>query len=244
MLKDFEAAVSGLGAGGSKTFSLTFPEDYHARTLAGQTVQFEVTVKRVESPILPEIDGDFAKAMGIADGDIAKLREEVKGNLVRELRRRVRAKIKDQAMDALLGVTPIEAPHALVSAESEQLAENARRDLEQRGLSAKRIPVETAWFVDQATRRVKLGLIMAELVNANQLHAKPEQVRAQVEDLAQSYEVPEELIRWYYSKPERLAQIEAAVIEDNVVDWVCGKARTADQPVTFDELMGSATPAA
>lgn len=239
MLKDFETAVTGLKAGESKTFDLTFPEDYHAAHLAGQTVQFEVTVKKVEAAVLPEVDADFAKALGVADGDVAKLREEVKANLEREVKRRVQAKVKEQVMNALLAVTPIEVPKALIEAESQQLADNARRDMEMRGMPTKDIPVQAAWFVEQAERRVKLGLIMAELVKSKELNAKPEQIRALVEEMAQSYEDPSELVRWYYAQPERLAQAEAVVIEDNVVTWVTEQAKTTDKAVGFDELMGN-----
>ncbi|MCK2088520.1 trigger factor [Thauera aromatica] len=239
MLKEFEGAVAGLKAGDSKTFDMTFPEDYHAQHLAGQAVQFEVTLKAVEEAVLPTVDGDFAKALGVADGDVSKLREEVKANLEREVKRRIQSRVKEQVMEALLAATPIEVPKALVQAESEQLANSARRDLEMRGLKTKDISVEPAWFADQAVRRVKLGLIMAELVKANELHAKPEQVRALVEEMAQSYEDPSELMRWYYSEPERLAQAEAVVIEDNVVAWVSTKADTTDKDVAFDELMGN-----
>jgi trigger factor len=239
MLEAFDTAVTGLSAGATKTFDLTFPENYH-KNLGGQTVQFEVTVHKVNGPILPEIDADFAKALGVDDGDVAKLREEVKGNLVREVKRRIQAKTKDRVLEALLEVTPIEAPKALVSAESTQLAENARRDLEARGVPVKDVPVEAAWFTDQAVRRVKLGLIMAELVKTNSLHARPEQVRALVEEMAESYEDPAELVRWYYAQPERLAQAEAVATEDNVVEWVCSRARTGDKAISFDELMGKA----
>ena len=176
----------------------------------------------------------------MADGDVAKLREEVKGNLEREVKRRIQSRLKEQVMDALIEVAPIEVPKALVQAESNQLADNARRDLEMRGLKTKDIPVDPSWFKDQAERRVKLGLIMAELVKASELHAKPEQIRALVEEMAQSYEDPSELVRWYYAQPERLAQAEAVVIEDNVVEWVCAKADTSDKEVAFDELMGNA----
>lgn len=239
MLKDFEDAVVGLAAGEGKTFDMTFPEDYHAANLAGKQVQFEITVKAVEEPVLPEVDADFAKSLGVADGDVAKLREEVKGNLEREVKRRIQSRLKEQVMDALIEVAPIEVPKALVQAESNQLADNARRDLEMRGLKTKDIPVDPSWFKDQAERRVKLGLIMAELVKTSELHAKPEQIRALVEEMAQSYEDPSELVRWYYAQPERLAQAEAVVIEDNVVEWVCAKADTSDKDVAFDELMGN-----
>lgn len=243
MLEEFETAVIGLGAGESKTFDLTFPASYNARNLAGQTAQFEVTVRGVEAPVLPEIDADFARALGVADGDIAKLREEVRGNLTREVKRRIQANIKNQVMEALLAVTPIDAPRALVNAESAQLAEKARRDLVARGIPPGETPAQT-WFAGQAARRVKLGLIMAELVKANGLHARPEQVRALVEEMAQSYEDPAELVRWYYARPERLAQVEAVATEDNVVEWVCSKARTRDKTVSFDDLMGGANASA
>jgi trigger factor len=240
MLKDFENAVAGMTAGDGKTFALTFPEDYHAANLAGQPVQFEVTVKRVEEPVLPAIDEDLARALGVTDGDLTKLRDEVRANLEREVKRRIQAKVKDQVMEALLAVNPIEVPKALVEQESKQLADNARRDLEMRGMKAKEIPIEPAWFAEQAVRRVKLGLIMAELVKAKELFAKPEQVRALVEEMAQSYEDPTELVRWYYAQPERLSQAEAVVIEDNVVEWVVAQAQTSDNVVSFDELMGNA----
>ncbi len=240
MLKDFEAAAVGMKAGESKTFDMTFPEDYHAEHLAGQAVQFDIAIKRVEAPKLPEVDADFARALGVADGDVAKLREEVKNNLQREVKRRIQARVKEQVMDALLAANPIEVPKALVESESRQLAENAKRDLEMRGMNAKDIPVQPAWFAEQAERRVKLGLIMAELVKENELFAKPEQVKALVEEMAESYEDPSELVRWYYSQPERLAQAEAVVIEDNVVEWVVSKVETSDKDITFDELMGNA----
>ncbi|MBW7859643.1 MAG: trigger factor [Rhodocyclaceae bacterium] len=240
MLKDFEEAVAGLKAGESKTFDMTFPADYHAAELAGQPVQFEVTVKRVEAPILPEVDADFARALGIADGDLEKLRAEVRNNLEREVKRRVQSRVKEQVMEALIEAHPIEVPKALVEAESRQLAENAKRDLEMRGMNAKDIPVDPSWFSDQASRRVKLGLIMAELVKARELFAKPDQIRTLIEEMAQSYEDPGELVRWYYAQPERLAQAEAVVIEDNVVEWVVSQAETTDTEISFEDLMGNA----
>lgn len=240
MLKEFETAVVGLSPGEGKTFDMTFPEDYHAKSLAGQPVQFEVTLKRVEEPVLPALDENLAKALGIADGDLAKMRSEVRANLEREVKRRLQSKVKEAVMNSLLAVTPIEVPKALVASESEQLAENARRDLEMRGLKTKDIPVEPGWFIEQAERRVKLGLIMAELVKSRELYSKPEQIRALVEEFAQSYEDPTEVIGWYYSQPQRLAQAEALVIEENVVEWVLKGAKTIDKAVSFDELMGNA----
>jgi trigger factor len=219
---------------------MTFPEDYHAKHLAGQAVEFDVTVKRVEEPKLPEVDENLARALGIADGDVVKMREEVRANLEREVKRRLQARVKEAVMNALIEVTPLEVPKALVGKESQELAENAKRDLETRGMKTKDIPVDPNWFLDQAERRVKLGLIMAELVKSKELFSKPEQIRALVEEFAQSYEDPSEVIGWYYSQPQRLAQAEALVIEDNVVSWVLANAKTNDKAVSFDELMGNA----
>lgn len=239
MLKDFEAAALGMSAGETKTFEMTFPEDYHAAHLAGQTVQFDITVKRVEEPVLPPIDADFAKALGVESGDVSQLRAEVKANLEREVKRRIQARIKEQVMEALLSTHPIEVPKALIETESRQLAENAKRDLEMRGMKTADISVEPSWFTDQAERRVKLGLIMAEIVKQKGLFAKPEQIKALIEEMAESYEDPSELVRWYYSQPDRLGQAEAVVVEDNVVAWVAEQASTSDKPVSFDELMGN-----
>ncbi|HLW04492.1 MAG TPA: trigger factor [Azoarcus sp.] len=239
MLKDFEEAVAGLSQGESKTFEMTFPEDYQAEHLAGQKVEFEITVKAVEAPKLPEVDSDFAKELGVKGGDVAQLREEIKGNLEREVKRRAQARVKEQVMEALLETTTIELPKALVQAESEVLADNARRDMESRGMDVKDLPIQAEWFVEQAERRVRLGLIMAEIVKANDLYATPEQVRSMIEEMAESYEDPSELVGWYYSDQQRLAQVEALVVENNVVEWALKEGKTEDKPVGFDDLMGN-----
>lgn len=238
MLPDFEKAVEGTLAGGFKTFEMTFPADYFSKDMAGQTVQFDVTVKQVMAPKLPELDAEFATAMGIADGDVAKMRAEVEANLKREVKRRIEGQLKDQVMDALLKVNPISVPSALVGMEVQRLMQNAAKDLEQRGMKAKDFQLQPEWFADQAKRRVSLGLILAEVVKVEKLQAKPEQVRALVEEAAQSYEQPDELVRWYYAQPQRLSEVEGVVIENNVVDWVLSKAKVTDKTADFDELMG------
>lgn len=238
MLPDFESAVEGAKSGESKTFDLTFPADYFAKDLAGQTVQFEITVKQVQAPKLPEVDGEFAKGMGIADGDVAKMRAEIEANLKREVKRRIEGKVKDQVMEALIKANQIAVPNALVEMEIQRLMQAARQDMEQRGMKVKDMPIQPEWFADQAKRRVTLGLILAELVKTEKLQAKPEQVRAMVEETAQSYEQPEEVIRWYYAQPQRLGEVEGVAIENNVVEWVLGKAKVTDKAAVFDELMG------
>ncbi len=238
MLPDFENAVEGAKAGESKTFDLAFPADYHAKDLAGQTVQFDITVKQVQAPVLPELDAEFATSMGIVDGDVAKMKAEIEANLKREVKKRIEAKLKDQVMEALLKANPIAIPGALVDMEIQRLMQAARQDMEQRGMKTKDFPIQPEWFADQAKRRVTLGLILAEVVKTEKLQATPEQVRAMVEETAQSYEHPEEVIRWYYAQPQRLGEVEGVAIENNVVEWVLGKAKVTDKAAVFDELMG------
>lgn len=240
MLADFEKEIEGLAPAAAKTFDVQFPEDYHAAELKGQKVQFEVNVRAVLEPRLPELNDEFARALGIPDGDLVKMRQEVRDNLEREVNKRLQARIKNQIMDALIEVNPFAVPQALVEAESQQMADAARADMEKRGAMAKNIPIEPSWFTDQAVRRVKLGLLLAELVKAKDLHAKPEQVKAIVEDYAQTFEDPQEVVRWYYSQPQRLAEAEALAMENNVVDWALANAKVSEKAIGFDELMGNA----
>jgi len=237
MLPDFEKAVEGCKAGETRTFDLAFPADYHAKDLAGQTVQFEITVKKVQAPQLPEVDAEFARGMGVADGDVTRMKEEVTANLKREVKRRIEGKIKDQVMEALIKANPITIPAALIDMEIQRLMQTARQDMEQRGMKIKDFPIQPEWFADQAKRRVTLGLILAEVVKTEKLQASPEQVRAMVEENAQSYEQPEEVIRWYYAQPQRLQEVEGLVIENNVVAWALSKAKVTDKAAIFDELM-------
>ncbi|MDD5296852.1 MAG: trigger factor [Rhodocyclaceae bacterium] len=240
MLPDFEAGLTGLAAGETRTFDVAFPDDYHAANLKGRTAQFEATVKAVEEPKLPELDAEFAHSLGIADGDIEKMRAEVGANLEREVKKRIQARIKEQAMKAILEANPMDVPRALVDQESRNMAEGARQDMINRGIDPKNVPVEPSWFTEQATRRVKLGLILADIIREKGIQATPEQVRGQIEEFAQSYEDPAEVVRWYYAQPQRLGEIEALVLENNVVDWVLANAQVTDKAVAFDELMGSA----
>ncbi|WP_153116563.1 trigger factor [Rhodocyclus tenuis] len=238
MLADFEAAVVGLKAGESKTFEMTFPADYPAAELAGQAVSFDVTVKKVSAPVLPEIDADFARALGVDDGDLVRMRSEIEGNLRREVKKRLRSRVKEQVLDALLKVTPVQAPKALVEDEIKRLMDQARQEMEQRGVKGKDFPVQPEWFVDQAVRRIQLGLILAQVIRETELKADPAEVRAIIEEAAQSYENPEQVVHWYYGQPERLAEIEAVAVEAAVVDWVLAKAKVNEHPIAFEELMG------
>jgi len=239
LLADFENQVVGLRTGESRTFELTFPEDYHGKDLAGKTAQFELTLKQVEEPVLPEANEAFAKELGIEDGDIAKMRSDIKANLEREVRRRIQARIKDQVMKALLDNAKLELPKSLVEMETERLMAGMRNDLAGRGLKAEDIPMPREAFEPEARKRVGLGLIVSDLVRQHQLQAKPDQIKSVVQDYAQSYERPEEVLRWYYQSPERLREVESLVLEDNVVQWVLSQVKTIDKSADFDELMGN-----
>ncbi|MGX0617459.1 trigger factor [Cupriavidus metallidurans] len=237
MLPEFETATLGLKVGENKSFPLTFPADYHGKEVAGKTAEFTVTLKKVEWAHLPEVDDAFAKSLGIADGSVEKMRADIRENLEREVKRRTHSMLKDQVMEALLKVSELDVPKALVEQDQERLVEMARRDLEQRGMpNAKDMPIPAEMFTQQAERRVKLGLILAEIVKANGLEAKPDQIKAEIEDFAKSYEDPKEVMRWYYGDQQRLAEMEAYVLENNVVNFVCDKAKVADKTVSFEEL--------
>lgn len=240
LLPDFERNVIGLQSRESKTFELRFPDEYHGREMAGKTARFEISVKHVAAPHLPEIDAGFAKSLGVADGDLSKMRAEVKANLEREVKARLKTRVKDQVMQTLLDATRIETPRGLVQAEVQRLQIAARQDLAARGVKANdEVSLPADLFEKQAQRRVNLGLILAELVKAHGLYAKPDQVRAAVEEQAQSYERPQEVVKWFYASPERLREIESSVLEDNVVAWALSAAKVVDAAVNFDELMGN-----
>ena len=242
LLPDFETQLTGMKAGDSKAFELRFPDDYHSKDTAGKTATFDVSVSEVAGPKLPELDAEFAKSLGVEDGDLTRMRAEIRANLEREVKSRLRGRVKDQVMQALLDATRVEVPKALVESEIERLRDLTRQDFEARGIPMKEdVPLPAEMFEKQAQRRVNLGLILAELVKGHQLQAKPEQVRAAVEEQAQSYEHPQEVVRWYYQQPERLREIESMALEDNVVEWALKTAKVEDKPIEFDELMGNKT---
>jgi len=238
MLKDFEAALVGMKEGEQKTFPITFPQDY-AEEVKGKTADFTVTVNQVAEPKLPEVDAEFAKALGVEDGDVERLKREVRQNIDKEVAKRIKQSIKDQVMDGLLATAKFDVPRALLEAEIERMQQQAVEDLKQRGMTTQNLSLPPDLFVERATRRLKLSILVTELVKKNNLMPKPEQVRKVIEDHAESFEQPEQLVRWYYGDPSRLAEVEALVMEDNVVEWAMGKMKVEDKPTDFDELMGT-----
>lgn len=241
MLKEFEEAVRGMKSGESKTFPLAFPADYHGKDVAGKTADFLVTLKKIEAAHLPEVNEALAKSLGIADATVEGLRADIKKNLEREVKFRLLARNKNAVMDALVARAELDLPNSSVQSEVDRMIEGARADLKQRGIKdADKAPIPDDVFRPQAERRVRLGLVVAELVRGNELHARPEQIKAHVDELAASYEKPADVVRWYFSDNRRLAEVEAIVIENNVTEFVLSKAKISEKSISFDELMGQA----
>ena len=238
MLEQFDKGVRGMKTGDSKTFPVAFPADYQGKDVAGKEADFLVTMKKIEAQSLPVVDEAFAKSLGIAGGTVEALRADVKKNLEREVKFRVQGRNKAAVMDALVASAELDVPKALVDSETERMVEAARADLKQRGVKdAATAPIPADLFTAQAERRVRLGLVVAELVRAANLQAKPEQLQAHIEEMSQSYEKPAEVMRWYLSDRQRMAEVEAVVIENNVTAHVLATAQVTDKVLPFDELM-------
>ena len=238
MLEQFDKGVRGMKVGESKTFPVAFPADYQGKDVAGKEADFLVTMKKIEAQTLPAVDEAFAKSLGIAGGTVDALRADVKKNLEREVKFRVLGRNKAAVMDALVASAELDIPKALVDGETERLIEAARADLKQRGVKdAATAPIPAELFTAQAERRVRLGLVVAELVRTQNLQAKPEQLQAHIEELSQSYEKPADVMRWYLSDRQRMAEVEAVVIENNVVAHVLAAAQVTDKVLPFDDLM-------
>jgi len=239
MLADFEKATLGLKVGESRTFPLDFPEDYHGKDVAGKTAEFTITVKNVEWAHMPEVNNEFAQSLGIADGDLQKMRDDIRVNLEREVGSRVKSRTKQSVMDALLKVAELDVPKSLLEQDAERLADMTREDMRQRGVNVKDMPFPADLFTQQADRRVRLGLILSEMVKANSLSATPEQIKTYIEDFSKAYEDPQQVIKYYYSDRNRIAEVEALVLEENVVNFVLEKAKIKETTVPFDDLMNN-----
>ncbi len=239
-IPDFEKGLNGVKTAEEKVIDATFPEEYGNKDLAGKTVQFETTIKAVSEPVLPEVDEEFVKALGVEDGSVDALREQVKENMTRELDQVIREITKTNVMDAIIAQHELELPEVMVKDEIKRLAEQTAQMFAQQGMPP--MPEGTVnddLYRDQAVRRVSLGLIMSEIVSKNELVATPDKVRAAVEEIAAPYEKPEEVINYYYADKNRLSEVEAVVLEQNVVDWVLEKAKTIEKKEEFEALMAS-----
>ena len=239
MLPEFEAGVLGLKEGESKDVEVNFPEDYHGKEVAGKTAVFTITVHNVAEPVLPEVDADFAKALGIADGDVAKMREEIKKNVAREVKRRVDARNTEAVMEALRKAHSFDLPQAFVKDEAQRLADEMKQNFAQQGLDAANFDLPADMFTERAEQRVALGLLLPALVEEFKLQATDEQVKAIIADVADSYEDPQEVMDWYFEDRSRLAGPTNLAVEANVVDYVLGKANVTEKALSFEEVMGA-----
>jgi len=238
MLPDFEAAIEGMKEGESKTFPLTFPQDY-ADEVKGKTADFTITVNQVAEPELPALDAELARSLGVDGGDVEQLKREVRENIQKEVEKRIKQSVKEQVMQNLTQSATFEIPRALLDSEIARMQEQAVEDLKKRGMTTQDLTLPAELFAERATNRLKLSILVTELVRRNNLHPKPEQVRKAIEAHAESFEQPDQLVRWYYGDPARLAEVEALVMEDNVVEWAMGKMKVEETPTDFDDLMGT-----
>lgn len=233
MIAGFEEGLIGLKAGDEKVLDLTFPEDYHSEALAGKSVKFEVKVKQVSESKMPEIDEDFAASLGVAEGGVEALRAEVQRNMERELDNALKAVIKDRAFEALLQKNEIEVPESLIEEEVDRLSQEMQMQMGQN----QNINLPRELFHDKAKRRVMLGLIIGEVVKANNIQVDQDRMRSLIENIAASYENPDEVVQWYYGNQEAMASAQTLVLEDQVVDWIMEQAKVVEKPCAFDELI-------
>ena len=236
----FDEALAGAKAGTSKQFEITYPAEHNPEQLAGKTVAYNVNYVSVSQPKFPELDADFAKSLGIEDGDVKKMKAEITESLNQEVAKRVSAKVKEQVFQALVESADFEIPRVLLGTEINRMMETTAQNLKQRGADLSNIKLEPAMFEDQAKRSTKLRLILGELINTNGLHASADQIRAMVDVFAQSFERPADVVTWYYADPKRLDEPSALATEENAVAWVLSKAKVTDKKVKFDDLMGNA----
>ncbi len=233
----FDDALVGGKAGETKKFDIKYPKDHNPEQLAGKKVSYAVTFNSVSQPILPKIDAEFAKSLGVDDGNVKKMRAEVKLSLEQEAEKRVKSRVKEGVFQALIAESKLEVPKALIGVETNRMMQMTAQNLQQRGMAAKDIQLEPAMFEEQAKRSTTLRLILSEIVNTNKLQASADQVRAVVDTFANSYEKPQELVDWYYADVKRLDEPAALATEENVVNWVLEKAKVTAKKIKFDELM-------
>jgi trigger factor len=236
MIAGFETGLVGAKAGEERTLELKFPEEYQVETLAGKDATFEVTVTKVSESALPEIDDEFIKAFGVTEGGVDAFEKEIRSNMERELSEKIANLVKEQAMDALLEVNAIDVPQALIKQESQALLEQAKANMAQAGQGGG-IDLPLELFAEQAKRRVSLGLIIAEVIKSADIKLDEDRVREKVEQFAQAYEQPQEVVDYYYSNKQQLAAVENVVLEDQVVDWVLEQAKVEDAESGFGEVM-------
>ena len=239
LLPEFESALAGTKADDQVTVSLTFPEDYPSAELAGQAAEFAITVRDVSRPVLPEVDEDFIKALGIDEGTSDAFRAEVRSNLERERDERVRGLLRQAVFDALLEGNDFPVPETLIEEEIERAIQSTRTQQQQQGLPGDG-DIDRTRYRDEAKRRVALGLVMNEFVKVRELQPGDDEVKAYLEKLASSYDDPQQVISWHYAERSRLSQIEALVVEEKAIQCLLEEAEVVDNEIRFSEFMNPA----
>ena len=237
MIPGFENELTDLSAADNKTFTLTFPDDYGNKDLAGKDAEFEVEVVKVEEGTLPEIDEEFIKAYGIKDGTIDSFNKDVKSNMEKELTQGIKTKLKKSVMDSLYEKIQITVPKALIDQEVQTMMKPYHENAKTRGTKIEDLDLPTDVFEEQATRRVALGLILSEIIKSNDIKIDDDKVRTTVEEMASSYESPDEFVSWYYADEKRLNEIKQVVLEEQVVDWIVDQAKVTDEAVCFNDII-------
>lgn len=234
MIPGFEGQLTGVVAGEEKTLSVTFPEQYQAEHLAGKAVTFDIVVHEVREASLPELDETLVRSFGIDDGSVESLRTDIRGNMARELKQRVDARLKSQVMDGLVDLNPIDVPAALVAEEIARQREQLMKQMPE-GTDAAMLGDDL--FRETSVRRVRLGLVVGEIIQQRELRAEAPAVRAEIERLASAYQTPQEVVDHYYGNPELLRNVEGLVLEEAVTSTVLDAATVTDKPMSFKEIM-------
>lgn len=237
-VEDFDKNLTGMKTGQSKTFDVIFPADYQNAEVAGKTATYDVTMTAVAAAKVPEVDNEFAKMLGVEDGNVEKMMADIRESLEQEVEKRIQSVVNKQVMDGLVEFVELDLPKSLVALEINNQMQTAAQNLQQRGMNPADLNLTPAMFEDQAKRSVKMRMIVSELVRANELQPKQEQIRAVVEDFAKSFEQPDEVVRWYFADPQRLDEPAAVAVEQNVVAWVLERAKMSEKKTSFDDLMG------
>ncbi len=234
MLPDFEKGLLKIKKGEERTIDVVFPEDYQAENLAGKTAQFKLKAVDVKAQKLPVLDVEFVKEFGIEDGSVESFKAEVRGNMERELAQTLTTQNKTAVLDAVAKASNIEIPKAMIDSEIDRL----RQQMSQQIQGQEDLPeLPASLFEEQANKRVTLGLVMSELIKAESLKADEDKVKQTIEQMASAYDEPEQVISWYYSDKNRLAEIESVVLEDSVVEFILDKAKVTETNNTFDQIM-------
>jgi trigger factor len=236
MIPGFEDNLVGLKAGDNKTFEVSFPEEYGHQKLAGKAAVFEVEVVSVEEPAMPAIDEAFIKAYGI-EGSVEDFREDIRNNLESELEQALRGKLKNAVMDALYEKIKIPVPNAMVDQEVEHMMKPYVETAKRQKMKLEDLKLPRDKFEEQAKRRVALGLILGEIIHKHAIKLDESKVRSTIEDMAKSYERPEDVVNWYYADETRLNDVKQMVLENQTIDWLVEQAKVSDQAISFDDAM-------